>query len=212
MEPKQIAAQLRKPEGEEGKKVGEVMNKGNEWINRQAIEALSLKPGDMVLEIGMGNGFFAREIIAKHASISYAGCDFSELMVAEAKQMNKEFLARMQFELAPADSLPYVDESFSKILTVNTLYFWQPLAELKEIKRVLQPGGLFVLAIRTRAVMDRMPFTAYGFKKYDEGELKEVLEQAGFIIKQINLEKEPMQEWDGESVVLENLVAICTKP
>lgn len=211
MELQQIAAQLRQPHGAEGKKIGEVMNEGNKWINLQAIESLQLAAGDTVLEIGMGNGYFAPSIVNRHESIIYTGCDFSELMVTEARQLNKEHGDRILFEVGSADCLPFADEQFSKILTVNTLYFWQPSAELKEIKRVLQQGGCFVLAIRTKEVMEQMPFTQYGFVKYNEPELKSVLEEAGFLIEEIKLLKEPPQEWQGRQLIFENLVAVCTK-
>ena len=60
---KEIANQLRQPRGEAGVQTGVRMNEGNALINRFAIEALDLSPGEVVLEIGMGNGFFVRELI-----------------------------------------------------------------------------------------------------------------------------------------------------
>ena len=53
---KTIAAQLRQPSGEYAIEVGKKMNEGNHDINLYTIKALNLKPGDNILEIGMGNG------------------------------------------------------------------------------------------------------------------------------------------------------------
>ena len=74
-----IASQLRKPHGDQGAEVGKMMNKGNRLMNLAAIEQLNVEPKDNILEIGMGNGIFVRDILEKDSSILYTGCDFSEI-------------------------------------------------------------------------------------------------------------------------------------
>src|SRR5690606_36268358 len=86
---KAIAAQLRKPEGEFGKQLGVRMNDSNQYINRNTITTVDPAPGDNILEIGMGNGFFVNEILSADQSIRYTGCDFSEIMVEEASRLNE---------------------------------------------------------------------------------------------------------------------------
>ena len=58
-----MAAQLKKPEGELGRQVGQMMNKGNEVINKWTNDVLELQPNDNVLEIGMGNGYFVKDVL-----------------------------------------------------------------------------------------------------------------------------------------------------
>src|SRR5688500_4778285 len=134
---KPVASQLRQPQGEEGIQVGEKMNEGNAFLNLAAIKQLKLQPNVSVLEIGMGNGFLVKDILSGNPSAKYIGCDFSELMVEQARKLNKTFInnGKAQFVLAEADNLPFAPESFDKVFTVNTLYFWNdPAAILTQIR------------------------------------------------------------------------------
>ncbi len=209
----QLAAQLRKPEGETGKQVGEVMNKGNRLINEWAIQALSLQDKDVVLEIGMGNGAFVKDILTEHPQITYYGIDYSSTMVDEALLLNNKFIeeGRASFSRGDAKDLPFKADLFTSIFTVNTIYFWEGAqAELEEIKRVLQPGGRAVFAIRTKNTMAQMPFTEYGFMKYDLHELTTLLADHFHIIE-ANEKKEPAYLFNEETMVLENAIVVCKK-
>lgn len=212
MDPEKLAAQLKRPEGTFGKQVGEMMNKGNELINQWAITEMNLQPNDSVLEIGMGNGFFVKDIFAIQPTIRYAGIDFSEVMVAEAIKLNQEYIngLKASFIQGNAEELPYNDQVFSKVFTVNTIYFWKDAGkELSEIKRVLQKDGLLVIAIRSKDAMQQMPFTEYGFIKFNKEELTNLLQANGFSIIHIRQEKEPPYEFNGVPMQLENIVISC---
>ena len=78
---KALAAQLRQPEGEMGQKVGNLMNDGNRPMNLQTLAALDAKKGEHILEIGMGNGAFVKNILSIDPTLRYTGIDFSPLMV-----------------------------------------------------------------------------------------------------------------------------------
>src|SRR5258705_1216602 len=119
---KTIARQLRKPHGALGKETGAMMNKGNKLMNLAAIEQLEINTNDNILEIGMGNGFFVKHVLANDKTIQYAGCDFSELMVEESINYNRNFVKNRQasFTRADASDLPYKNEYFDKVFSVNT--------------------------------------------------------------------------------------------
>jgi ubiquinone/menaquinone biosynthesis C-methylase UbiE len=209
-----LAAQLRKPEGETGKHIGEVMNNGNQLINEWTIAALDLQEQDSILEIGMGNGFFVKDILAGKHNVRYVGLDYSEVMVQEAKKINAAYVEgrKVEFIKGTADSLPFGDETFSKIFTINTIYFWgDAQKELSEIKRVLRSGGDFVIAVRSKDAMQQMPFTEFGFVKYDEQQLVELLAANGFKITKTDLQKEPPIDFNGRQFQLENIIISCTR-
>lgn len=183
MDVKAIAEQLRKPMGDLGKEVGVKMNEGNLYINQYTIAALEIKSQQQILEIGMGNGFFVKDILAAAPSVKYTGCDFSETMVAEARSLNTRFIQKRQAEFiaAASDELPLFDALFDTVFTVNTLYFWEhPQKELAEIRRVLKPGGRIVIAIRPASVMQALPFVQYGFRLYEKEDVAALLKQNGF--------------------------------
>jgi len=89
---KHMAAQLRKPEGEDGIKTGEWMNTGNLQMNKNTLSVLAPQNGDCILEIGMGNGLFVKDIVENKPLLRYTGCDLSQEMVTEAAKLNAAHL------------------------------------------------------------------------------------------------------------------------
>jgi SAM-dependent methyltransferase len=79
------------------------------------------------------------------------------------------------------ESLPFADDFFDKVLCVHVLYFWKDLdVSLREIARVLKPGGRFGLLFRIKA--DPAAIASFPAEIYRFRELAEVtvaLEQAG---------------------------------
>jgi ubiquinone/menaquinone biosynthesis C-methylase UbiE len=106
------------------------------------LKHLNVQPAnESLLEIGMGNGFFVRNILEIDDTVSYTGLDFSVDMISESTRLNEEFIenGRAQFQLGEASNIPFPDNSFDKIFTINTIYFWEdPEKVLSEFKRVIE--------------------------------------------------------------------------
>lgn len=197
---KTIATMLRKPEGELGKQVAKNLNKSNFNMINQSIEGLSVKAGDSILEIGFGNGVHIKDILNKAENVRYAGIDFAETMVAEATDSHKSEIENEQVEihLASSDNIPFPNESFDKVLAANTLYFWEkPEDHFEQIHRVLKPGGVLSLAIRSKAFMQKLPFVQHGFTMYTQEEAEKLIKDSGFKILKSTYTKEPLQDFDG---------------
>ena len=211
---KSIAGQLRQPSGEFAIQVGVKMNEGNRHINLYTLEALTLKPADNILEIGMGNGFFVSDILSVDDSIQYAGCDFSEIMVDEARKYNEQFISTGQaaFHVASVDKLPFDNEVFDKAFSINTIYFWDNLQEaLSEIRRVLKPKGQLVISIRPKSIMEHYPFVKYGFNMFTKEDLADLLSKNNFkVIATLEI-KEPEQEINDEKITVEALLIRAEK-
>jgi len=99
-----------------------------------------------------------------------AGIDISAAMVEMAQTFNRDLVAKGLIELrrASSDQIPYPDESFDRIYSVHTLYFWnEPLAHLQEIHRICRVGARFLLAFgpkedtRTTAAFPESVYTFY---------------------------------------------------
>lgn len=209
-----IAQQLRKPDGEAGRQLGEQMNAGNYLMNRNTLDHLQAPTGARVLEIGMGNGHFVKDILTTDPTIRYSGCDYAETMVAEAKLRNAEFIENKQaeFMLAPASELPFEDNTFDRIFTVNTVYFWEePKQELAEIKRVLKKNGKLIIAARPKWVMEQMPFTNYGFTRYSKEELADLLHANAFSTIDVEESHEPDYTVNGIVTRMAHVIIIAIK-
>lgn len=211
---KQTASQLRKPHGEDGIKIAEFMNKGNRDINLNTISIVSPEPDDAILEVGMGNGFFVSEIVSKHPEILYTGCDFSELMIEEATKLNTEWISKGQakFILSDIADLPFKDNSFTKIFTINTIYFWEDEGVvLQGIKRILKPNGKFIVALRPKHQAEKYPFIKYGFKLFSKEDITKLFEENGLEVSTIIEQKEPDFDMNGEIMTMEHLIVVGQK-
>lgn len=211
---KQTASQLRKPHGEDGVKIAEFMNKGNRDINLNTISIVSPEQDDAILEVGMGNGFFVPEIVSKHPEIQYTGCDFSELMVEEATKLNTEWISKGQakFILSDIAALPFKDNSFTKIFTINTIYFWEDEGVvLQGIKRILKPNGKFIVALRPKHQAEKYPFIKYGFKLFSKEDITKLFEENGLEVSTIIEQKEPDFDMNGEIMTMEHLIVVGQK-
>ena len=209
-----IAQQLRQPQGDMGRQMGERMNDSNAFINQLAISHLHLLPHSHILEIGMGNGFFVSAILGQSDTLTYTGCDFSETMVDEATRRNQVFVeqGKARFQVATAARLPFDANTFDVVFTINTLYFWEnPSAELLAIRRVLKPGGQLLIGIRTKESMTRMPFTQYGFRLYDGWEVVELLTANGFSVNPLIERDEPLQVVAGQPVEMKTVLVDSIK-
>jgi len=201
----EVASQLRRPEGENGIKVGFAMNKSNAALYDMVLNCLGIKPGDRILEIGFGNGHFIPALFEREATIRYTGLDMSETMVAEATRENQARISdgSVQLHLGRTEEMPFAAGTFTKVFAVNVLYFWdEPAVALKSIHRVLATGGELVLGIRSRDTMQQLPFSAHGFTLYNEEDAKALLEANGFRDVAVHTAMEtPRMSGDGSTMV-----------
>jgi ubiquinone/menaquinone biosynthesis C-methylase UbiE len=108
----------------------------------QVLEALQLRRGERVLEIGCGGGFLTSEV-AKCVGPTGAvrAIDISADQIAAAQNRCAE-ISWATCEVADALSLPYEDETFDLVYSHQVFEYVTPLATaLREVHRVLRPGG-----------------------------------------------------------------------
>ena len=178
-----LAAQMWHPHGIMGRMVATHMNKCNLRMNLETIAQIQPKPDDNILEIGMGNGYYVKNILSQSKLTKYFGIDISNTMVNESILLNERLVLNNQalFIQANASNLPFIDEYFDTVFTVNTIYFWNDIQiVLSEVRRVLKTNGTFVLSLRPRSIMGRLPMTKYGFQNFSNEKIIESLESNGF--------------------------------
>lgn len=197
-----LAHNLANPQGEKGIEIGEMMNATNIGMTLESIKALVIEDDEHILEIGHGNAAHLKTIIGLAQDTRYTGIDISETMHQEARRLNEAFGNQADFVLYEGSILPFKDETFNKIFTVNTVYFWEnPVAFLNEIYRVLKDDGTFVLTFAQKDFMEKLPFTAYDFTLYNNAEMEELISQSHFKRMKTSEREEEIKSKTGEETI-----------
>lgn len=210
----QLASQLSCPKNTEGIEVANNMHESNIRMTRGAIDAIQLTDGDLILELGHGNCKHLPEILEKATQTYYYGLEISELMQKHASEINSIATQanRASFRLYDGKKIPFGDNTFHKILTVNTIYFWEnPEEFIKEIYRVLKPGGLLAISFADKDFMESLPFTAYGFDLYSKERIYTLAQVVDFKIKDISSATEKIRSKAGDEVERLFYVALLQK-
>ena len=172
--PEFIARQARQPSGPFGYIVAWIMARETACDNAHTLDLLGISEGDRILEVGCGHGATLGEVVERASNTRVTGLDFSQVMVNVARERNDRLIAegRVKIELGDSASLRYGNESFEKVFSVHTLYFWsEPEQHLREICRVLVPGGRLVLGFRSgedQGTVSQFPSSVYRFRTGDE--------------------------------------------
>ena len=114
------------------------------WAPRLA-EAARLGPGQRVLDVACGTGVLAREALARTApGGSVAGLDPNAGMLAVARAL----APAVDWRQGVAESLPFPDGGYDAVVSQFGLMFFDDRAQaLREMLRVLRPGGRLVVAV-----------------------------------------------------------------
>ncbi|HTC34947.1 MAG TPA: class I SAM-dependent methyltransferase [Bryobacteraceae bacterium] len=100
-----------------------------------------LEPRSIVLELAPGPGYFSIEL-AKIGSYSITGLDISHTFVEIAARKAAEAGVHVEFRQGNASSMPFADDTFDFLLCRAAFKnFAQPVRALREMCRVLKPGG-----------------------------------------------------------------------
>jgi ubiquinone/menaquinone biosynthesis C-methylase UbiE len=103
--------------------------------------ATDVPQGSAVLEVAPGPGYFCIEL-AKRGSYAITGLDISHTMVKIAVKKAAEAGVNVGFQQGSASSIPYPAASFDFLLCRAAFKnFARPVEALKEMHRVLKPGG-----------------------------------------------------------------------
>jgi ubiquinone/menaquinone biosynthesis C-methylase UbiE len=119
--------------------------RNEESLNR-IVQWAGAGPEDMVLDVACGPGLlvcaFAR--VAKHAT----GVDMTPAMLEQARKLQQEKkLTNVNWQPGDVYALPFPQPQFSIVSSRFAFHhFQEPLAAIKEMKRVCKPGGRVVVA------------------------------------------------------------------
>jgi len=109
---------------------------------------ISLPPGSIILELGCGNRADALEIAQAGHEIVETDISWHALAYAKKLAQSVGVVDQAHFLLAEAEHLPFEDCSFNGVLIAAALHHLaNPAAGLREMARVVKPGGYVVLGV-----------------------------------------------------------------
>jgi SAM-dependent methyltransferase len=167
-----FAAQFVRPRGLLGALAGRLMaHMPKRPHERWLLQLLDARPGDAILEVGVGPGVTIAKLAKHLVNGRIAGVDPSPVMLRQARRRNERAIASGRVELcnAPANALSFADASFDKAASLNSIAFWADVeCALAELRRVLKPGGRMVHVMMPRwlegdeAAIDRLAVAIAG--------------------------------------------------
>jgi len=172
------------PRGLGGYIAGWIMPVFHSTIYKRVYPVLDLRPQDDLLEVGCGSGHFLLKY-ASHVK-SIAGLDLSDVMIKIANRKNRKRIREgtAEFIQGDASELPWDDNRFSAVTSMGSFIgFPDQLESLKEMYRVLRPGGRAVVSIEYNAEdgVDRSKMIEeWGIQLLSEKDIRSMMEEAGF--------------------------------
>ena len=124
------------------------MNLWNTPLSLWGLSQVHIPKDAEILDIGCGGGKTISRLLKKAPEGHVYGIDSSFRAVDFSWRLNEEAIrdGRCQIVEGSAEALPFDDNRFSLVIAEETFYFWKdPAACLKEIYRVLKPGGQLLL-------------------------------------------------------------------
>ena len=120
---------------------GEEMEGSHLPIVEPTLVLMDLQPADHVLDVGSGSGWLVRRLAARVPDGQVVGIDVSDEMVRRA-QLASAGIPNVEFLCGTAEQIPVDGDFFTKVISVESAYYWHdPGRGLREILRVLRPGG-----------------------------------------------------------------------
>ncbi len=166
------------------------------------LEQLTIRPEDRVLDLGCGNGYLT-EYLHDRQPAFYTGVDISEVAIQQAQGRVAVTGKRLNFQVGDISRLDEPEQSFDKIISIDSHYFIEPLEPwLEMLYATLKPGG--TLAIFSDE--------GQGIEGADESRLdaEETLmarrfSQAGYRFTSVNFSAENRAHWRLKQQVTETL-------
>lgn len=152
---------------------------------RATLARLPLEPNDRLLDVGCGTGELLLRVAARYPGISLSGLDPVPEMLQVARG---KVSADVELREGWANALPWPDQSFDVVVSCNMFhYITHPVKAIREMERVLRPGGRIVitdwcddyLACRLCSAYLRLTNRAH-YKTYRQSECVDLLKEAGY--------------------------------
>lgn len=175
--------QLGHPTGRFGQTLLQFLNWANAPMNSLALSCLKPTAHDHLLEIGFGGGNLIKQLTTQGFPNQFTGLELSTEAVRLCKKQYHPLITqgRVTLHTANTTTLPFKPGQFNKICSINALYFWpNPIAVLKECRRVLSPNGTLYICYNTKDLLDMYGFSRIGLRGYSVSQIETLFSESGF--------------------------------
>ena len=205
-----LETQLSTPNGAMGIALGHNMHASNIGMTLATIALLKLETGSTVLELGHGNCGHLDALMSTAKDIEYHGLEVSQTMYEEACKGNTH--SNATFAPYNGTDIPLPTASVASVFSVNTIYFWEkPSKLLREIERVLKPGGRCIVTYANADFMKKLPFVRNKFKLYDTTRLQDLVASTQLRLEGIEERQESVLSKTGDRVQRLYTLAVMQK-
>jgi ubiquinone/menaquinone biosynthesis C-methylase UbiE len=158
-------------------------------FRQRFLEQADIHPHHRVLDLGCGTGTMAILVRQRRPESTVVGVDGDPKVLKVARAKAAKASLSIQFDESLAERLPYPDASFDRVLSSLVLHHLtrdEKLGALREVHRVLKPGGCFHLADFGppvgwyASVLARVIPSGERLRENLEGCLPQVMAEAGF--------------------------------
>jgi SAM-dependent methyltransferase len=120
---------------------GESMEQEHRPVVEPMLAMMRFAPDETILDVGCGGGWLVREVASRVPQGRAIGMDLSDEMLVHARR-NSSRVHNLELIVGSVDAIPRESRSFDKVISVESSYYWpDPAAGIREIFRVLRPGG-----------------------------------------------------------------------
>jgi SAM-dependent methyltransferase len=127
---------------------GDSMERNHARIAETIWQRMQLSASDRILDVGCGQGWACRRLAERAPEgCVIMGVDISDEMIRRAREKTREF-ANVTYHRGKAEQIPTSSGYFTKIMSIEAFYYFERQDEvLRELLRVMQPGGQLYLLL-----------------------------------------------------------------
>ena len=148
-----------------------------------------------VLDCGIGTGALSQALANVHpTTFTLDAVDVSPQMLKQAEQTLNPLNIDATLRVADACTLPYPDNAFDLVMTAHMLeHLPDPVVALKEMVRVLRPGGILVACITRRSILGSLIHLKWRTHRLTHDQASQLLHDSGLrALRQIPFNKAPI--------------------
>lgn len=147
-----LMRQVRKPDRFAGRLFTSVMNRSHSALTDWGLSHVKIGRDFSILDVGCGGGRTIQKLAALAVDGKIYGVDFAPGSVAASRAKNAQLVrsGRVAIGQASVSHMPFAADEFDLVTAIETQYYWPDVVnDLREILRVLRPGGALLVVAET---------------------------------------------------------------